>query len=160
VEDVEIGRTFIEAGIPLHGFGGRGTLSIQMYPHGFKQLTDGWTKNIGVGARLTSPIFVVMISLWFAGAFRVAVSLLSSIVSFRMPSLKIALLYSGYAAQIYWMSRRVGDFHAWSNYLFPIPLFFSGYIYIKSFLKYTFRKEVKWKGRSLSTEETAKERGI
>jgi 4,4'-diaponeurosporenoate glycosyltransferase len=160
VEDVEIGKTFIEAGIPLYGFGGRETLSIRMYPHGLKQLTGGWTKNIGVGARLTSPIFVVMISLWFAGAFHAAVSLLSSIISFRIPSLKFTLLYSVYAAQIYWMSRRVGNFHTWANYLFPIPLFFSGYIYIKSFLKYALKKEVKWKGRSLSTEETAKERSV
>jgi 4,4'-diaponeurosporenoate glycosyltransferase len=155
VEDMEIGGTFIEAGIPLRGFGGRETLSIRMYPHGVKQLTGGWTKNIGVGSRLTSPAFVVMISLWFAGAFQAAVLFLSSIVSLRMTSLKIALLYSGYAAQIYWMSRRVGNFHAWAHYLFPIPLFFSGYIFIKSFLKYALKKEVKWKGRSISTEETA-----
>jgi 4,4'-diaponeurosporenoate glycosyltransferase len=156
VEDVDIGRTFVEAGIPLHGFGGNGTISLRMYPLGLNQLVRGWLKNIGVGAKLTSLPFVILISLWFGGAFKTAFDLLVSLLAFRQPAPKLSVLYAAYASQIWWMSRRVGNFHPLASVLFPIPLFFSGYIYLRSYLRYAMGKQVKWKGRSLSTEDTAR----
>jgi 4,4'-diaponeurosporenoate glycosyltransferase len=155
VDDVDIGRMFVQAGIPLHGFGGENTVHIRMYPRGLDQLIRGWTKNIGIGAKLTSPHFVLLISLWFAGAFKTAVDLLKYISSPQM-SLKSVVLYTAYASQIRWMSRRAGNFHLWASILFPVPLFFAGYIYFSSFLRYALGKEVKWKGRKIGTEDTAR----
>jgi 4,4'-diaponeurosporenoate glycosyltransferase len=156
VEDVDIGRTFVEAGIPLYGFGGKDTVYVRMYPTNLQQLVQGWTKNIGIGAKLTSPLFVVLISLWFAGAFKTGVDLFFNLLSMRQPSKKATMLYVAYAAQIRWMSWRSGNFHPWAAVLFPIPLFFSGYIYFRSFLRYALGKEVKWKGRTIETEGTAR----
>jgi 4,4'-diaponeurosporenoate glycosyltransferase len=155
IEDVDIGRKFVEAGIPLRGFGGKETINVRMYPQGFRQLVQGWTKNIGIGATRTSPHFVLLISLWFGGSFKVVVDLMGDLFSIRLPSSKSVMLYGAYASQIRWMSLRAGSFPAWAALLFPIPLFFSGFIYFRSFLRYALGKEVKWKGRSLRTEETA-----
>jgi 4,4'-diaponeurosporenoate glycosyltransferase len=90
IEDVDIGRTFVEAGIPVHGFGGKETVNVRMYPNGIRQLVQGWTKNIGIGATRTSPIFVVLISLWFASAFKVAADLIVDIISVRKLASKIS----------------------------------------------------------------------
>jgi 4,4'-diaponeurosporenoate glycosyltransferase len=155
VEDVEIGRTFVEAGIPLHGFGGEGTISLRMYPHGFDQLQRGWTKNIGIGAKLTSPLFAGLITLWFAGVFKTAFDFIRTLLLLKRPSAQSSFLYGAYAGQIHWMSRRVGSFSPWSAVLFPIPLFYSAYIYVRSFMRYAMGQDVQWKGRAITTQETA-----
>jgi 4,4'-diaponeurosporenoate glycosyltransferase len=157
VEDAEIGKTFVDAGIPLHGFGGEGTISLRMYPHGYDQLLRGWTKNIGVSAKLTSPLFVGLIALWLAGAFNTAFNFLQALIFMRRPALKTTVFYCAYAAQIRWMSRRVGSFSPWSAVLFPIPFVFSAYIYVKSLLRYSRGQDVQWKGRSINTQDTARD---
>jgi hypothetical protein len=52
VEDLQIGQNWVSAGIPVHGYSGKGIIAVRMYPGGINHVIEGWTKNISLGAGL------------------------------------------------------------------------------------------------------------
>jgi len=67
IEDIEIGKKFIKAKIPLRCRGGKRTIDFRMYPGGFMEMVRGWAKGFGSGARSTSiPILLIVIA-WIVG---------------------------------------------------------------------------------------------
>ncbi|HTO23779.1 MAG TPA: glycosyltransferase, partial [Spirochaetia bacterium] len=69
LEDVEMGRRFLAAGIAVHCFGGSRAIRIRMYPGGMAQQVEGWSKNMARGAAGSHPAVLAGISLWFTGLF-------------------------------------------------------------------------------------------
>jgi len=46
LEDIEIGKKFINEGIALSCYGRKGTINFRMYPGGLKELIKGWSKSL------------------------------------------------------------------------------------------------------------------
>jgi 4,4'-diaponeurosporenoate glycosyltransferase len=51
------------------------------------------------------------------------------------------------AAQVYWMSRRIGAFRWWTALLYPMPLIFFFIVFARSARR--AGKQVSWKGRTI-----------
>jgi 4,4'-diaponeurosporenoate glycosyltransferase len=152
VEDLALGRLFQAAGLPVSCYGGRGTISFRMYPDGLRSLVEGFTKNMAIGASEMRRGFRALIVLWLIGATACVISAGASL----LPPLAIfrpmeGIFYALYAAQMYWMLRRIGSFGPLTALLFPLPLAFFHVVFFRSTRMVRGRNIVTWKGRSIAT---------
>jgi 4,4'-diaponeurosporenoate glycosyltransferase len=152
MEDIEIGKKFIEAKIPLFCLGGKGTIDFRMYPGGFKEMVKGWSKGFGTGAKSTSIPVLIMVIAWIVGAI-FPLNLLADGLSPFIPNIILiaSVFYLAFIAQIYWMSYRIGSFSIWASVLYPIPLAFFVIVFFYSLILTIFRKKVTWKDREIKT---------
>ena len=152
MEDIEIGKKFIEAKIPLFCLGGKGNIDFRMYPGGFKEMVKGWSKGFGTGAKSTSIPVLIMVIAWIVGAIFPLNLLADGLSPFVTNIILIAsVFYLAFIAQIYWMSYRVGSFSILASVLYPIPLAFFVIVFFYSLILTIFRKKVTWKGREIKT---------
>ena len=147
-EDFALGRRYRALGMPVTCYGGRGTASVRMYPDGFRSLVEGYTKNMAIGASDIRRDFKALIVAWIAGATLCVIASLASL----HPDLAIyrtmqIVFYALYAAQVYWMLRRIGNFGPFTALLFPVPLAFFHLVYLRSVHSIRRRNCVTWKGR-------------
>jgi len=152
VEDMALGMQFRSVGVPVTCYGGRGTISFRMYPDGLSSLVEGFTKNMAIGASAMRPDFMAMIVLWLTGVTLCILSTLFSLLPwFAIHRPMQAVFYLLYAAQVYWMLRRIGSFGLLTAILFPVPFVFFHFVYFRSVHLVRKGTTVTWKGRSIST---------
>lgn len=151
LEDFFLGRLFCHAGKPVNCLAGRGTISFRMYPEGFWQMVEGWSKTFGSGSTGTSKSTLAFITAWMVGCG--LTTLLTAAAPFVGASggALIAGAYLLYAGQIHWMLRRIGHFGWWPAALFPVPLVFFVLIFLRAMILMFVLKRVRWKGRDIST---------
>ncbi len=150
LEHLEMTPRLAAAGIPTRLLGGRELLHVRMYPGGWRELIDGWSKAFVKGAARIPRCRVTAIGLWLTGAWLAWLPLLL----LRLPPLRTmspaipVTLYGLYAAQLMLLLRRVGSFHPLTGLLFPIPLAF----YVGLCLRSALRRSGTWKGRRLDLD--------
>lgn len=152
MEDIELGKKFIKAKIPLRCLGGKGTVDFRMYPGGFMEMIKGWSKSFSSGAKSTSiPILIIVIA-WIVGAIFPLNLFFDGLSPFNLNIVLISLaFYIAYLTQIYWMSFRISNFSIWASVFYPIPLTFFVIVFFYSLILTIFRKKVTWKGREIKT---------
>jgi 4,4'-diaponeurosporenoate glycosyltransferase len=154
VEDVALGRRFIDCGIPVSNYGGRKILSFRMYPGRIGELVEGWTRSMASGAAGTRPWIFALVILWLSGS---TASIFLPFLASAFPGLPLYIvgpgIYLAYSLQLYWILRRVGSFSAVTALLYPIPLLFFHFIFLYSFYLTAFKKSVKWRGRQVDLKE-------
>ena len=150
MEDIEIGKKFMKAKIPVFCLGGKGTVDFRMYPGGFKEMIKGWSKGFGSGAKSTSIPILIMVIAWIIGAI-FPLNLFADGLSSFNPNIVFtgAAFYLSFIAQIYWMSYRIGNFSIWAPVFYPIPLTFFVIVFFYSLILTIFRKKVTWKDREV-----------
>ena len=157
LENMAMGKAFIDAGYDVHCYGGKGTISFRMYPEGFRSLVEGFSKGFGIGANAISLIVLMMIVCWIFGGVSLTRHLIQSFfsgnVNDTMPWIVLDLLY---AAQIHWMLVRIGNFGILTAIFFQIPLLFFVLVFALSVLNTFIIKKARWKGRILNTERVGK----
>jgi 4,4'-diaponeurosporenoate glycosyltransferase len=152
MEDIEIGKEFLKAKIPLYCFRGKGTIDFRMYPGGFKEMVEGWTRSFTIGAKSTSiPILIIVIA-WIVGAIFPLNLFANCLSSFAMNTFLAALsFYMAFVFQIYWMSYRIGNFSFWISLIYPVPLAFFVLTFFYSLFLNIFKKRIRWKDREIRT---------
>lgn len=139
-------------GSPVTCYGGRGAISFRMYPNGFRDLVEGWSKGFGSGAFAVQIPFLLVTIAWVTGCFRAWVDPLRMLLTPGMPGIAwTALVYILYALQIAWMLARIGRFRWWTFAFFPIPLVFFALVMLHSLVLIHVLRRVKWRGRTIST---------
>ena len=113
---------------------GRGVLNMRMYPRGWRELSDGWSKSFAHGAAETSPMRLVLIVCWLGGCTLA----LSHPATYLLTAFQIALLL-----------RWFGNYRLLTALLYPVPLLFFLAIFARSLLHSRTRTSVSWKGRSI-----------
>ena len=154
VEDLALGEKFRRQKIPIHCYGGKGTISFRMYPNGIRELIDGWSKGFATGAAKTYPPILLAIVAWIGGGMGVTiyfVEALSDVNTFYI--LTWASLYLGYVAQIYWMLSRIGRFKFYTAVLYPLSLLFFLIVFLRSFFVIFIRRSVRWKGMTINLKK-------
>jgi 4,4'-diaponeurosporenoate glycosyltransferase len=132
------------AGVPLRCRGGRGVFSFRMYPQGWREVVDGWTKGFASGAGQTQLPILLLIIAWMIGLMTAPLGL-----AFRSQPLWWLGVYALCATQVAWLLRCVGTFH-WSVALFyPVPLVFYFGVFARSVRLSRQRQAVAWKGRQI-----------
>jgi len=151
LDDVAFGSELQKKGIEVHCLGGKSTISFRMYPNGIRELINGWSKGFAMGAAKTSTPLLILIVLWIAGSNGTTRSLIEAIIATN--NVQIALcgsLYILYAAQIYWMLVRIGNFKFYTALFYPIPMAFFVVVFTYSFVRIFLVRSVKWKGREIN----------
>lgn len=157
LEDLEIGKKFIKADIPVYCFGGRGSIDFRMYPDGIGSLIIGFAKGFTIGAKSTSVLNLILVILWIAGAFYPITLIIESIISFNITTLAAGLIfYIAYAVQIYWMLKRIGNFNLLVPIFFPVFMLFFIFIFFYSIILNLFRLNFKWKDRYVNNKRKGK----
>ncbi|MCY9697071.1 glycosyltransferase family 2 protein [Paenibacillus alginolyticus] len=158
LENHSLGRLFARQQQPVHNRTGEGVLTFRMYPEGFGQLISGWSKSFASGASSTTPLRLLAIIWWMTGAVTVVTQSMDS----QMWSLPLAIVlgctsYTAYALLLYALLKRAGNFSMLTAIFFPIPLLAFMGIFASSVLQTFFKREVTWKGRSISTSKGREE---
>jgi len=150
LEDLAFGSELQKKGVDIHCLGGRSTISFRMYPNGIRELIKGWSKGFALGAAKTSLPLLILIVAWIAGSIGTTRSLIEVIVATNNVQIAIfGSLYMLYAAQIYWMLVRIGNFKFYTALFYPIPMSFFVVVFTYSFVRIFLFRSVKWKGREI-----------
>jgi len=152
MEDIEIGKRFLKTGIPVFCLRGKGTIDFRMYPGGLKEMVRGWSKGFSSGAGSTSIPILIMVIAWIVGSIFPLNLFADGSSPFDLSIILVgAAFYVAFAAQIYWMSYRIGNFSIWASLFYLIPLTFFIIIFFYSLILTVFRKKVSWKDRDIRT---------
>ena len=151
LDDVAFGSELRKKGTEVHCLGGKGTISFRMYPNGIRELINGWSKGIAMGAAKTSIPLLILIVLWIAGSIGTARSLIEAVIAANNIQMAISGgLYILYVTQIYWMLVRIGNFKFYTALFYLIPMAFFVVVFAYSFVRSFIIRSVKWKGREIN----------
>lgn len=134
-------------GVPLRCRSGRGVFAFRMYPQGWRELAEGWTKGFASGASQTPLPILLLIIAWMIGLMTAPLGLVFS----DRPLLWLAA-YGLCAAQVAWLLRCVGTFRWITSLLYPAPLIFYFVIFTRSVLRSRDNQTVVWKGRQIRAD--------
>ena len=145
LENCFLASRFHAAGIPVRSGTGRGVLSFRMYPHGLRELINGWTKGFAAGAGQTPRGTLLLVIMWMIG-------LMFAPSGWWVTGdwLRWGTMYLLCAVQVGWFSRQVGSFHWFSALLYPLPLVFFFAVFTRSAMR--SGKAVRWKGREIRAD--------
>lgn len=124
--------------------GGKNALCMRMFPDSFRQLCEGWTKAFADGA-VASGSAVLWISIYWLTAMATTALLLPV----QGLHTAFALLYLGFAMQLFLFARQVGNYNVITCLFYPIPLVFYFGVFGRSLFRRAFKRQVAWRGRSL-----------
>ncbi len=153
LEDVALGRAMADRGVALTNFAGRGAVRFRMYPGGIRDVTAGWTKNFARGAMTTAPFLLLMISVWIVGsAAAVRFAAMAPAAGLTPAAIIGVTFYGAYVVQLWWLLRRIGNFGIATALLYPLPLLFFVWVFLRSLYFTLVRKSVTWKGRTIRVD--------
>ena len=134
VEDLALARVMPRA-IPFVGQVQQ--VEYRMYPLGFGQLLEGWTKNTALGAAAVPRGSSALIILW---VFSLCGGAVTSVWCYALS-----------AVQLYVIARRLGNFGALSAVLYPIHAVLFVGVAVRSVLRAVLFGSVVWRGRTIAT---------
>ena len=157
VEDLALGERLKKHNLPMHCYGGQGTISFRMYPNGIRELVDGWSKGFATGARMARiPLLVATIA-WVGSGISATVFAIGAVWSMDDAAIIWwTLAYLAFAIQVQWMATRVGTFKLYTALLFPVSLLFFVGIFFRSVLLISIKRSVRWKGIAISLKDKAR----
>ena len=156
LEDLAFGSELQKKGVEIHCLGGKSTISFRMYPNGIRELINGWSKGFAMGAAKTPLPLLIPIIAWISGSLGTTGGLIEVIVATNNVQIAIwGSLYILYAAQIYWIFIRIGNFKFYTALFYPIPMAFFVVVFIYSFVRIFLFRSVKWKGREINLKRKA-----
>ncbi|MFH1283321.1 MAG: glycosyltransferase family 2 protein [bacterium] len=136
--------------IPVRLYGGRESIQVRLYPHGFRELIRGWSKSFAAGANNTPREVMRLASMWISGLCMVPCILVGMFFFGSLAELIAAgALYVLYVLQIIIHLRRLGNFPLWASVAYPIPLFFFLCVFALAQWRLKQKGEVAWKGRNI-----------
>ncbi|MGM0318623.1 MULTISPECIES: glycosyltransferase family 2 protein [Enterococcus] len=143
LDDMALANRFQKAGFPIHLYGGKELIAFRMYPEGFKQLIQGWTKDFATASRATNPFILLGVILWISGG-------VGSVLAFGMEQWPLVLvIYCLYVLQCIVFAKRVGNFKPIFLFVFPFFFIFFLFLFLWSLIQTYLLKSVTWKGRKI-----------
>lgn len=143
LENVYLANVLKSNGYKIKCFGGKNSLSLRMYPDGFINLINGWTKAFSSGADRTKSSTLMQIILWINAGF------ISTIMLVYQPNILTISFYLLFAIQFYWMLTRIGSFKIITALLFPFHVLFFSIVFARSVYYKKTGKKINWKQRSV-----------
>jgi 4,4'-diaponeurosporenoate glycosyltransferase len=148
-EDLALGIRYREQGLPVTIRLGADRMRFRMYPAGVRQLAEGWTKNMAVGAGAVPLHRSLGVALWITAATSAALCL-PAVPGNGSVSVGVGLaLYAAFVAQILWIGRITGTFGLLTALLYPVPLVAFMALFLRSTWRLRVRRSVHWRGRSI-----------
>jgi 4,4'-diaponeurosporenoate glycosyltransferase len=154
-EDMALGEAARRRGMPVVCLAGRGCVDFRMYPGGLREMVEGWSKSLASGSGATPLLARGLMIAWLTGATSSVILVAVGIAALVGPArggsgaLGAAALavYGLYAAEVWWMLRRIGSFGPGPALAFPLPLAFFHAVFARSLWLARFGGSVTWRGR-------------
>jgi len=134
VEDLAIARVMPDA---VASVARPHQVEYRMYPRGWHQLLEGWTKNLALGSVGVPRGSAVLLVLW--------------IVSICGGPVTSVWMYLASTIQVWWFSRRAGNFGWVSAATYPVHAALFVLVALRSLVRSVFVGRVVWRGRSIAT---------
>jgi hypothetical protein len=155
VEDIALAQRYREHGLPVVCAAGGRSIAFRMYPDGFAQLREGWTKNLAAGAGRVRMAPMLLAVVTVASAAAVGGGVVVHSIGQRGPLFWWAVAYAIVAAGAFAALRRIGRFRWWTWAMYPVPLAFFIALFLRSLWVTTVRREVVWRGRTIRLDAGA-----
>ena len=140
------------AGLLHHGgyrmlcLSGRNTLRMRMFPDGFRQMSDSWTKAFVHGASASGGFVLACSAVWIASLWIAATFL---IIPSPWAHNAFALAYLLFGLQLFWFARQLGNYRLAVCLLYPLPLAYYCIIFARSALRRVAGQKTVWRGREV-----------
>ena len=153
LDDMDIGRRFVESGAGVRSFSGRGVIEFRMYPGGVRDLLNGFAKNVLLGARRSVGWFRVLSVLWITGLLAAPLYVAMLAAEAMIPELVVAIVfYTFFVIQVAAAGNRLGSFGALPAIFFPVHLATFLFVLLRASVLAVMGRNVVWKGRRLHAE--------
>lgn len=153
LDDLALGAQLERHDIPYQRYQGGSTIGFRMYPRGFREIVQGFTKNFASGAGRTSPLVFALVFLWIMGLTRACIEGVRLLaLGPSWPQLLYGLLYFAFALQLWYHARKLGSFGLPVCLLYPLDLVFFLLVFLSSALHKLLGRPVTWKGRKVKGE--------
>ncbi len=149
LENFRLSRRFRELGISCCCFLGKGTLSMRMFPGGFRDLVTGWSKGFISGASNTARTALIGISLWLSGLIMICIATIFFPVVGTELKFAIFGLYLVGTFQCLFVFKKIGNFSVFNALMFPISLVFYQAIFFLALRRKRTGGYIQWKGRDV-----------
>lgn len=146
LDDLSLGATYKQAGLPVTNFTGYGLVSFRMYPGGIKSELEGFSKSAVQGAAQLRIATVIPVALWLLGLIATEGVFFLWHTSLFYP---LAASYVLYALQIIYFLKFLGKFGWWMPLAHILSLLFFLVTFLYSVYQVVFLKRVVWKGRTI-----------
>lgn len=151
LEDIELGNRFRRAGVPVHGFSGRGAVQFRMYPDGVGSMINGFSKNLLLGALRANPLFFFLDVFWMCGLISAPVLAALYLSAGMSSEAAVSLVaYMLLAAQVVYAGSRLGSFGTITALLHPLPVLAFLIVVLRVAILSATGRQVVWKGRKVS----------
>lgn len=146
LENFVLADRFRLAGARLLCASGAGTLHMRMFSDGSGPMGESWAKGFAQGAFYSEGSVVTASIIWISVLWS-TVSLL--VVPFDYGRAGLLVAYLLLAAQLAWLSRRIGNFKPLTCLLYPIPLAYFCAVFAISVMRRTLGHSSQWRGREV-----------
>ncbi len=146
LENLNLAHMVRSSGFSILCLGGRGTLHTRMFPEGFGQMSDSWTKAFIHGAAVSDGIILVSAVLWISALWSTALLL---IVPRDYGRLSLAVVYLLLSLQLSWIARQLGSYRFFTCLLYPLPLAYYCAVFCRSAARRALRRTTDWRGREV-----------
>lgn len=153
-EDVALAQRYRDADRSVHILLGDELVRFRMYPHGLRQLAEGWTKNMATGAEAIAWHRTLLVAVWIAAAGSAVLSLPFVPGNSGVVPLVGLTVYTAFAAQVWAIGRRIGTFGWITAALYAIPLVAFVTLFARSAWRLHVRRSVRWRDRTISLHGT------
>lgn len=148
-EDVELGRRFLQAGVPLAVVGGGELIGFRMYPNGLSSIVEGWSKNMAIGATSIPLWRTLAVGWWITGLVSASWKYISMGVGQIAPTTATLGIIVATGTGLAMLLRQVGSFRWWAVALYPVLVAFFVAVFVWSLWLTHVRRAVSWRGRTL-----------
>jgi 4,4'-diaponeurosporenoate glycosyltransferase len=146
LENLRLAQLLRSSGARILCLGGRGALHMRMFPEGFRQMSDSWTKAFIHGAAASSGPILVSAILWISALWSTALLLLAPHNYGRN---SLALVYILLALQLAWFARRLGSYGLFTCLFYPLPLAYYCVVFGRSAIRRMLGRKTDWRGRDV-----------
>ena len=155
LENVFLAQHLRQKGSRCLALPGKGLVEMRMFPDGFQQLVESWTKGFTTGTEAISKRLFTWSILWITGLFLVAlpflISLPLAVISGRYgQAFPIWNFYLITTALLHADFRKVGNFSYLNALLFPVSLTFHQWVFARAKRRRKQGLTTQWKGRDVA----------
>lgn len=152
LDDLNLGRRFTEAGIPVENYIGGSLVSFRMYPGGLKSELEGFGKGAVLSTACLTPATIWLIAVWLVGLLAVGFGAPALLIAKQALALPFLIGYALYTLQILYFLRHTGRYGLLMPVLHFLPSLFFIAIMLYSVYQVVFVGAISWKGRQIQVK--------
>lgn len=146
LENLHLAPLLRSSGAHILCLSGRGALHMRMFPEGFRQMSDSWTKAFVHGAAASGGSILASAIIWISALWS---TILLLIAPHDYGRSSLAVVYILLALQLAWFARRLGSYELFTCLLYPLPLTYYCVVFGRSAIRRMLGRKTAWRGREI-----------